>query len=210
MKFSDYGSKEDAESAERELWDEFIATRSPEVRTRLAIFHLPLAYHETFRFMRIGLNRKEFTEEEALSAASLIMLRCIDSYNRDNKYKARFSTYYTWACRWSMIRYVRGTESQIKYFQVGDKFLSEMKCKSPEAADEFNFEFEVGESLESVLSQLGERDREIIERRFFRRETLDSIAKIYGISRERVRQLAKESIEKIRKMIGVEIEEGES
>lgn len=58
--------------------------------------------------------------------------------------------------------------------------------------------------VRSLLSHLSEREREILIRIFgigVREETLDSIGDTFGLSRERVRQIKENSINKLREMI---------
>jgi RNA polymerase nonessential primary-like sigma factor len=64
---------------------------------------------------------------------------------------------------------------------------------------------EVGSLLEDWLSQLSERQRSVIERRYGLNgmdvATLDSIATDLGLTRERVRQIQMEGLDRLRKII---------
>ena len=64
---------------------------------------------------------------------------------------------------------------------------------------------EVGGLVGGWLAQLSERQREVIERRYGLRgrevATLDAIASDLGLTRERVRQIQMESLERLRKII---------
>jgi RNA polymerase primary sigma factor len=59
--------------------------------------------------------------------------------------------------------------------------------------------------VEDLLKNLNEREREVIKRRFGlenrESETLESIAKDFGITRERVRQIQNNALNKLIKII---------
>lgn len=63
-------------------------------------------------------------------------------------------------------------------------------------------------SLEKALGKLDERSRYIIQRRWFdeNKATLQELAEHFGVSAERVRQLEKGALEKLKSMIGVNID----
>ncbi len=63
-------------------------------------------------------------------------------------------------------------------------------------------------SLEKALGKLDERSRYIIQRRWFdeNKATLQELAEHFGVSAERVRQLEKGALEKLKSMIGVSLD----
>lgn len=54
-------------------------------------------------------------------------------------------------------------------------------------------------TMDGLIGKLSVREKDIVKRRIFSEETLASIGKSYGISRERVRQVKEKAIEKLRK-----------
>ena len=62
-------------------------------------------------------------------------------------------------------------------------------------------------NLEAALDQLDERSRDIIQQRWLSegKSTLHELADQYGVSAERIRQLEKNAMKKVRAMIEVEI-----
>ncbi len=57
---------------------------------------------------------------------------------------------------------------------------------------------EASQKLEGLTALLSEREQDIITRRFYNDETLKSIGKTYGVSRERIRQLEAIALDKLR------------
>lgn len=56
----------------------------------------------------------------------------------------------------------------------------------------------------AAVERLGERERDILERRYgsFRnREKLKSIGAAYGLTRERIRQIARDAIRRVRRAL---------
>lgn len=70
--------------------------------------------------------------------------------------------------------------------------------------EEYNRIKEFEAYVDKILEILDERERDIIKMRFgieYEEKTLEEIGQILGITRERVRQIEKKAIEKIRKLI---------
>lgn len=70
--------------------------------------------------------------------------------------------------------------------------------------EEFNKIKELEEYVVNILQELDEREQTIIKMRFgiqYEEKTLEEIGQYLGITRERVRQLEKRAIEKLRKLI---------
>jgi RNA polymerase primary sigma factor len=79
-------------------------------------------------------------------------------------------------------------------------FLSDVHVASPGQAADQHF---LKERLAEVLSSLAPRDREVIELRFGLRDgrprSLDELAKLFGVTRERIRQIEARGLSKLRK-----------
>ena len=61
---------------------------------------------------------------------------------------------------------------------------------------------EDGLFLQSAISKLPQRDQEISTMRFFNNDSLQDVGEVFGISRERVRQIEKSIIRRLRKILG--------
>ena len=87
-------------------------------------------------------------------------------------------------------------ESQVK------DIIEDTNAASPDETMEIFFN---KERAESYLNMLGERERKILDMRYGLTDgethTLSEIAKVLGVSRERVRQLEAATIKKIRAII---------
>lgn len=83
----------------------------------------------------------------------------------------------------------------IAYVLCGDRYLKDEKVRK-DTADAVYSVYVPG-FLESVNS-LGERDREILEYRFKRGLTLEKTGKIYGVTRDRIRQIEARAVRKLR------------
>jgi len=65
--------------------------------------------------------------------------------------------------------------------------------------------------LRQALGELTPREREVISRRFLTedRETLADIGRIYGVTKERIRQIEKKALAQLREALDDRVEEGE-
>lgn len=78
--------------------------------------------------------------------------------------------------------------------------------EDPRASVGKDMEYEnLKKDIETVVSQLKEREQEVVRLRFglnqFGRKTLEEIGKIYGVTKECIRQTENRAIKKIRKMV---------
>lgn len=86
-------------------------------------------------------------------------------------------------------------------------FISELADETASPAEQLSerdWEEQQSESLQTALSSLPERDRLIIENRWLQEEpkTLQTLGAELGISAERVRQLEKQAMAKLRQLLG--------
>ena len=78
--------------------------------------------------------------------------------------------------------------------------------KTPTPEEYYNFKVLVA-YVQSILEELTKREREIIKMRYgieSDKKTLDEIGKIFGITRERVRQLESNAIKKLKKIMTIQ------
>ena len=79
-----------------------------------------------------------------------------------------------------------------------EELISDPNAKSPErlAGDQDSFH-----RLREALNKLDPREREIIELRFFRKQTLEAVSLLIGRTRERVRQIQNQALGKLQLML---------
>jgi RNA polymerase primary sigma factor len=98
---------------------------------------------------------------------------------------------------------MRVVSANVRVGEDGETELIEMLDGASEQGDDAVERSDLSEALERVLANLGERDREILRLRFGfatgRVETLETVAKNYGITRERVRQLELQAVSRLRR-----------
>lgn len=98
------------------------------------------------------------------------------------------------------------------YFDNGDGNDATLVDGTPspfESQEETYFHEEAKEQLKALLCRLKPRDRDIIERRwgcngYGKEQTLHECGEAYGITRERVRQIEKRTMERLKKLCGVD------
>lgn len=101
--------------------------------------------------------------------------------------------------------YINDTISLDNPIGDGDSTLNDLTQVSDSLnPEEFNKIKELEEYVINILQELNEREQMIIKMRFgieFEEKTLEEIGQYLGITRERVRQLERRAIEKLRKLI---------
>jgi len=98
---------------------------------------------------------------------------------------------------------MRVVSANVRIGEDGETELLEMLDGASEEGDDAVDRSDLSDALDRVLQNLGERDREILRLRFGfatgRVETLETVAKNYGITRERVRQLEMQAVSRLRR-----------
>lgn len=77
----------------------------------------------------------------------------------------------------------------------------ELGASPPDPVDALNQHGEFTRLI-GCLSVLKPREREVLHRRFVNNETLDSIGQRYDLTRERIRQIERDALDKLRKRLG--------
>jgi RNA polymerase primary sigma factor len=135
-----------------------------------------------------------------VSDGNVALLRASERF--DFARGVRFSTYATWAILREFARRIRQTNARRPRFVTGcgDFFQSVVDHRSGDLPEPTPRERST-DAVRSLLSQLNDRDRTIIVRRFGLvddKQTLSELGRELGVSKERVRQLEARALRKLR------------
>ena len=141
---------------------------------------------------------------ELISDGNLSLMKAVEKFDYSRGFK--FSTYASWAIMKNFARSVPREKYLLDRYATGSEEVLElvggMRGYDPRATSAL----ELRESLDVVLAQLSPRERSIIVGHFGLDEslpilTLDQLSQKMGISKERVRQLERRAMEKLRTML---------
>ena len=92
-------------------------------------------------------------------------------------------------------------------FQAPSNYLEDTRYNPATQLEDSDWEANSVANLQGALSELDDRSRDILQQRWLseKKSTLHDLAAQYGVSAERIRQLEKNAMNKVRKMIEVEI-----
>ena len=140
--------------------------------------------------------------EELLSDGLVAMIRAAEKFDFDRGF--RFSTYATMVIRRQLYRCMKNDHRDRTRFTTGEpSIFSEHPELDREPRIGYQGWVELNASLTSMMEDLDERERQIIRARFGfdtdgKKQTLQSLAKEFGVCKERVRQLEKRAMTKLR------------
>ena len=140
--------------------------------------------------------------EEMFSDGLLAMIRATEKFDFDRGF--RFSTYATMVIRRQLYRSMKNDHRDRTRFPTGDPtLLGETPQEELDARIGYNGWVQLNSSLTSMMTELDDRERQIIRARFGfdtdgKKQTLQSLAKEFGVCKERVRQLEKRAMTKLR------------
>lgn len=145
---------------------------------------------------------------ELVSDGNVALMRAVEKFDYAKGFK--FSTYATWAIKRAFARSIPEEYSRRDRYRTGhDEFLAAARdYRTPaaltiESASKRSVEKTVADGLAALTS----RERKIVERHFGLSEsgtpdTLDTISRDIGISKERVRQIERRALAKLREHLG--------
>jgi RNA polymerase primary sigma factor len=151
--------------------------------------------------------------EELLSEGNLILLGAIDKFDFSRGF--RFSTYATHAIQRHLYRVVHRTHRRNSRESSTDELLLASSVAAPAVEADFSEEFPDelrARMLYEVRKGLDSRERRILQARFGLNSsesvsTFQEIAGTMDLSKERIRQLQHRAIDKLRELLGVELDE---
>jgi RNA polymerase sigma factor (sigma-70 family) len=143
---------------------------------------------------------------ELISDGNMSLIRAVDKFDYTRGFK--FSTYASWAIMKNFARSVPQAGKRLERFQTGrDELLEMSKDLRFEGEEPYREpDVTVRQSIERVLEQLEEREREIVMRRFGlgdvrSPQTLEEVGAHFGVTKERVRQIEGRALNKLRRLL---------
>lgn len=145
---------------------------------------------------------------ELVSDGNVALMRAVEKFDYAKGFK--FSTYATWAIKRSFARSIPEEYTRRDRFRTGhDEFLAAARdYRTPAAMSIENAtQTTVQKTVAAGLAALSSRERKIVERHFGLSEsgapdTLDTISRDFGISKERIRQIERRALAKLRDHLG--------
>ena len=141
---------------------------------------------------------------ELISDGNVSLMRAVEKFDYSRGH--RFSTYASWAIIRNFARSVPKERYQLDRFATGnDEVLDIAAGLRSYDPNEENLP-ELRESIEAMLAQLTARERIILADHYGLTDqgeptTLDQLGKRMGLSKERVRQIEMQALEKLRKIL---------
>jgi len=182
---------------------EEILAAADEARSRIVRANLRLVVSIARRHVGGALGRAEFFE--IISDGNVSLLRAVEKfdYTRGNK----FSTYASWAIMRNYARTIPETLYQESRRHTGTDDLLETLPDRHEPAPDADEREGLRRTIHHGLAQLTDRERAIIMRHFGligdeKPETLDEIGRRYGVTKERIRQIERKAMKKLREILG--------
>jgi len=140
---------------------------------------------------------------ELVSDGNVSLMRAVEKFDYSRGY--RFSTYASWAIMRNFARSVPKERYRLDRFATGyDEVLNIAASLKTYDPNEVNIG-ELRESIESLLAQLLPRERTILIEHYGldkdgQTKTLSELGRQLGLSKERVRQIELQALEKLRKI----------
>jgi len=184
---------------------EAILAAADEARGRIVRANLRLVVSIARRHIGRAFGRAELFE--IISDGNVSLLRAVEKFDYTRGYK--FSTYASWAIMRNYARTIPETLYQGGRQHAGnDDFLDTVPDQHEPDQDADERE-NLRKTLDRGLAQLSERERAVIMRHFGlgddeKPETLDEIGRRYGVTKERIRQIERKAMKKLREILSEE------
>ena len=144
---------------------------------------------------------------ELVSEGNMCLIRTVECY--DHRRNARFATYTTWALTKHFARVVPERNYRLHTFVTGrDELFALVGDTRPNPQERVETVAHLRSLLTRATRHLTKRERVIIESHYGTNgrvpRTLEEIGKIFGLTRERIRQIELRALGKLRDLIGPE------
>lgn len=191
-------------------------------RDRLVRENMGLVYKQANDFYRGPRYHRidTYPRDDAISDGVLALIHAAERFNPNyvkDGVHIKFSTYAVWWIRsWIQRGYMQSrliyNKSSVSRWCFGDSIKFESLWHTDKSGDPIEVEdksesvvdsmesIEMKDTLQNLLRLLDNRDRRVLEMRFFKGYTLQKIAIKLGVTRERVRQIQGRALERIREL----------
>lgn len=169
------------------------------VRNFIAVHNMRLAISVSKNFSQ-AISQTNDSLWNIVAEANLCVLKSIRCFDFNLNFK--FSTYVTWAIRNNLSRICKNEYKYHNRFASGhDSLFFDRPCEDeglPEIQDRQLFLKKV---VDGILEKLDERERTIVHKYIIEEShSLDDLGEIFGITKERVRQIKAKSIKNMKEM----------
>lgn len=172
------------------------------VKDQITRANLRLVVSIARRHVGPARNGPEFLE--IVSDGNLSLMRAVEKFDYARGYK--FSTYASWAIMRNYARTIPESLYHAGRLVTGNEEILETVPDTREPQKDSVETEGIRKTLERCLAQLTDRERAIVVRHFGLKgeappETLDQIGKGYGVTKERVRQIERGAIKRLREIL---------
>src|SRR5512134_225874 len=145
-----------------EILDEFIETRSPELREKLVLQSVPLVH---YLLERMGISQEVGTDYEDLAhQGSMGLIEDVDHFNPD--FSAQFSTYASLRIRGKILDYLRTSDwmprAARKRSRMIQKSITALWAEKQREPTEEELASHLGTSVEDVQQGLADSNRVLV------------------------------------------------
>jgi len=133
--------------------------------------------------------------DDLFSEGCDLILKSVDYFDPNRGFK--FSTYATWVLKRNLYRALKSWRN---FEERNSTCLNESGTQEAVFNHDFEVVFEQTDRLlviKKLLNLCNEREKKVIERRFFESKKLIDIASEFGLSKERIRQIETRALEKM-------------
>ncbi|RMF23237.1 MAG: sigma-70 family RNA polymerase sigma factor [Deltaproteobacteria bacterium] len=145
---------------------------------------------------------------EMVSDGNVSLMRAIDRFDYSRGFK--LSTYATWAIRKNFARSIPAEYARRDRFRTGlDELFQSSRDDRGSAFEQELIHEGQRRAIDRVLHRLSERERQIIVNRFglnrgTEPQTLEQVGMKMGVTKERIRQLERRALDKLRRYVAEE------
>jgi RNA polymerase primary sigma factor len=148
--------------------------------------------------------------QEVVSDGNMSLMRAVEKFDYGRGFK--FSTYAHWAIVKNYARTIPESQYRCSRFVTGQAELLEAASAAHEDPAEASDADRVRELLAESMRDLTDRERAVVTGHYglFEKgtpQTLEELGKRFGVTKERVRQIEKRAIDKIRRVLSPAVAE---